>query len=318
MKKIIYIVESKKWVQYKRIIKIKELQNQYDFLILTPKKFYYLWLLGFYRKRHIIFSSWRLIIYFQNMNKNIFNDNDFNFFLASVTSHSNLNDLTKNIDVQNFQYNKAIYILKKCKLVTVNSLILYDLLKNRISNLLYCPNGVDLDKFKYDPKEKLKKPITFGIVGKERIVKNFLLFKKITKYFENNNDLIFKSLITDRSLSDTLDQEGMCKFYQSLDFYLCLSTQEGTPNTALEAASCGVPIISTSVGNMPELIQNGVNGFIIDNNFESVIEKIIYISNIDPNKYQSLSINIRNSIERRWSWQNKIDNFLKAYKILVS
>tara|TARA_B110000483_G_C18170382_1_gene533032 strand:+ start:812 stop:1768 length:957 start_codon:yes stop_codon:yes gene_type:complete len=318
MKKLIYIVESKKWVQYQRIIKIKKLQNQFDFLILTPMQFYYLWLFGLFRKRHIIFSSWRLIIYLQNKKKNIFNDNDFSFFLASITSHSNLNDLTKSIEIQNLQFNKAINILKKCKLVTVNSLILQDLLKNRISNLLYCPNGVDIDQFKYTPRNKIQYPITIGIVGKERLVKNFLLFNKIKKYFENENRLIFKSLIINRSLSGALDHDGMCKFYESLDFYLCLSTQEGTPNPALEAASCGVPIISTNVGNMPELIKNDINGYIIDNDFESIINLITSISNIDLIKYKSLSSNIRYSIEKSWSWHNKIDNFLKAYKMLLS
>jgi glycosyltransferase involved in cell wall biosynthesis len=47
--------------------------------------------------------------------------------------------------------------------------------------------------------------------------------------------------------------EEMREFYQSLHVYVCASRSEGTPNPCLEAAACGVPVVTTPVGNMPEL-----------------------------------------------------------------
>ena len=45
---------------------------------------------------------------------------------------------------------------------------------------------------------------------------------------------------------------------------LCLSSySEGTPNVVVEALASGVPVVATRVGGIPELVQDGVNGFLI-------------------------------------------------------
>ncbi len=44
----------------------------------------------------------------------------------------------------------------------------------------------------------------------------------------------------------------------------CLSSDsEGTPITMLEAMSCGIPAVVTDVGGCPEVVQNGVTGFVV-------------------------------------------------------
>jgi glycosyltransferase involved in cell wall biosynthesis len=58
--------------------------------------------------------------------------------------------------------------------------------------------------------------------------------------------------------------EEMVDLYRSLDVYVCASTSEGTPNPCLEAAACSVPLVTTPVGNMPEFVRDGVNGFLIE------------------------------------------------------
>jgi hypothetical protein len=42
--------------------------------------------------------------------------------------------------------------------------------------------------------------------------------------------------------------------YATLDAYLCLSRIEGGPMPVFEAAACGVPVISTAVGRIPEVL----------------------------------------------------------------
>jgi len=69
-------------------------------------------------------------------------------------------------------------------------------------------------------------------------------------------------------------------YYNVLDLYIVASRVEGGPKAILESMACGVPIISTKVGQAPEIIQNGKNGFISDiedvddllNNCKLVIE----------------------------------------------
>ncbi len=66
------------------------------------------------------------------------------------------------------------------------------------------------------------------------------------------------------------DVDEMRDFYQSLHVYVCASRSEGTPNPCLEAAACGLPVVTTPVGNMPEFVRDGVNGFFVARDVDAI------------------------------------------------
>jgi glycosyltransferase involved in cell wall biosynthesis len=51
--------------------------------------------------------------------------------------------------------------------------------------------------------------------------------------------------------------------YHSADIFLLPSYKEGFPLTILEAMAAGLPVISTPVGAIPEVIDDGINGFLV-------------------------------------------------------
>ena len=62
-----------------------------------------------------------------------------------------------------------------------------------------------------------------------------------------------------------LDQyQDINQCYQALDAYLVTSREEGGPKAVLESMACGVPLISTKVGQAQDLVQYGVNGWLAD------------------------------------------------------
>jgi glycosyltransferase involved in cell wall biosynthesis len=58
--------------------------------------------------------------------------------------------------------------------------------------------------------------------------------------------------------------EDTASLYPAMDVFLCTAREEGGPCTVLEAMSCGVPVVTTDVGHVPELITDGERGFIIE------------------------------------------------------
>jgi glycosyltransferase involved in cell wall biosynthesis len=58
--------------------------------------------------------------------------------------------------------------------------------------------------------------------------------------------------------------EELAGLYAALDAYLVPSRQEGGPKGVLEAMACGIPVVSTRVGQATELIEDGRNGRLVD------------------------------------------------------
>lgn len=61
-----------------------------------------------------------------------------------------------------------------------------------------------------------------------------------------------------------IPHDEMPEYYNSIDLYICASTCEGTPNPVLEAMACGIPVISTNVGLVPEVFGEKQKGFILE------------------------------------------------------
>jgi glycosyltransferase involved in cell wall biosynthesis len=53
------------------------------------------------------------------------------------------------------------------------------------------------------------------------------------------------------------------KIFAALDIYLCTSTSEAFGISLAEAMACGVPVIATAVGGIPEVIDDDVTGFLV-------------------------------------------------------
>jgi len=55
-------------------------------------------------------------------------------------------------------------------------------------------------------------------------------------------------------------ENEMAELYQAADLFVCASRADNLPNTIMEAMGCGLPVLATSVGGIPEMVEDGYNG----------------------------------------------------------
>ncbi len=106
--------------------------------------------------------------------------------------------------------------------------------------------------------------------------------------------------------------EEMREFYQSLHVYVCASASEGTPNPCLEAAACGLPIITTRVGNMPELIRDGENGLFVDRDVKDIASKLRLLRD-DTELRSRMGAAARASVEQ-WDWRHNARRYAEMFE----
>lgn len=71
-------------------------------------------------------------------------------------------------------------------------------------------------------------------------------------------------LMTSDRQDRMIPHDEMPAYYNRIDLYICASSCEGTPNPVLEAMACGVPVISTDVGIVPEVFGEQQKKFILE------------------------------------------------------
>ncbi len=90
-------------------------------------------------------------------------------------------------------------------------------------------------------------------------------------------------------------QDALAELLSAADIFLMPSQSESFGLSALEAMSCGVPVISSSVGGLPELVVHNETGFIAE--FGDIERMAKYVVSLLKNekKYQTFSQNCRNT-----------------------
>ena len=94
-------------------------------------------------------------------------------------------------------------------------------------------------------------------------------------------------------------------YYNAINVYVLSATSDHViemPMSLIEALSSGVPTISFDINAVSEIIENGVNGYLIeDGNFNQMKNKLkLLIEN--ESLLKELSRNARDSILKRFSY----------------
>ena len=168
----------------------------------------------------------------------------------------------------------------------------YDLIKAKEigikprQDIVLIHNG--LDPYKLDLLERDEARSQLGLPHSKKIIgtiANFYPTKGLEYLIEsatkiNREDVVWcvigdgterhalNKLIEENGLTEKVllvgRKEQASRYLNAFDVFLLPSVKEGFPWVILEAMGAKLPIIATNVGAIPEIIENGVNGYIID------------------------------------------------------
>jgi glycosyltransferase involved in cell wall biosynthesis len=202
------------------------------------------------------------------------------------------------------------------------------------SQIVQIPNGINENKF--HPKESSKienRIITVGHLTKIKGTDILLqavanLIKKGVSpfhvdiigdghdrtYFEN----IAKELNINSHINFHGDSNNVVDLLQQSRIFVLPSRAEGHSNALLEAMACGLPVIATKVGGNLDVINNNVNGILVDKEnpkqLANAIIKVLY----DNDFAEQLGKNARETVTRKYSMEHTVSRYIELYTELLT
>lgn len=184
-------------------------------------------------------------------------------------------------------------------------------------------NGSDLNHFQFNPqggdhfvwiaRMNKHKGVENAIAACEKIGAKLLLAGRIDptqkEYFNNyikshlNEQIQYVGELTENQLSD---------FYGPAKALLYpIEWEEPFGLVVSESMACGTPVIAYRRGSMPELIEDGKTGFVVDSSIDLLTEAMRKIDQIDRKL-------VRKRVEEKFSKETMVANYEEAYYKLIS
>lgn len=195
---------------------------------------------------------------------------------------------------------KIAYYFNLAQPVAISDLIkksiidFYNVSENRVKTIY---NGINLENYKVDKKQYFfNDKINLVSVGRLTTVKNHMMLLRVLKKINNNKfsltivgggdqKNILNKYIIDNNLGDMVKMVGetnnVVNYLKLADIFVLTSIYEGLPISIIEAMAAGLPIVSSDVGGVSDIVKNEVNGFLFNKDDDEALEKILinYLNN---------------------------------------
>jgi len=140
------------------------------------------------------------------------------------------------------------------------------------------PYGIDLDKYKPDAQSEhsVEGPLKLLFVGRINQRKGIkYLLQALALLPEADVELtvcgrvldgldLFRQAGTRVRIRPSVSASELVESYQEADLFVLPSIAEGFGQVLLEALACGLPILATTHTAAPDLIEDGIEGFIVE------------------------------------------------------
>jgi colanic acid/amylovoran biosynthesis glycosyltransferase len=119
-------------------------------------------------------------------------------------------------------------------------------------------------------------------------------------------------------LRGAANQTEVLRWWQRADIGVLTSDNEGMPVSLMEAAACGVPVVATRVGGIPELVLEGVTGLLSPagdaNAFADALQQLL----LDAEMRRRLGVAARQRAEQEFSVARQVDCLLALWTRILN
>jgi len=203
-------------------------------------------------------------------------------------------------------------------------------------DVIVIPNGIDLKLFEDISKKGLREK--YGLnktdkvilyVGTLRPVKGLPNLIEAVKTIDDKNkrllivgrgeerenlENLVKKLEIEKIVTfiGRVPNKEVFEYMAASDILVLPSLSEGFPNVILEAMASGLPVVTTKVGGLPKIVNEGVNGFLVDSKNSKQLSEKIFLLLKDEKLRGEISKNNLNEV-KKYSWERVIDQLEKVY-----
>ncbi len=108
--------------------------------------------------------------------------------------------------------------------------------------------------------------------------------------------------------------EDMPGFFASLDLLVSASRQEGLPIALLEGMASGLPVVATRVGEVPEVVESGRTGLLVEAGQPEALAAAIIQMLGDPERRMGMGMRARTRVQEEFSAQRMTSDYLRVYE----
>src|SRR5690554_3977309 len=201
---------------------------------------------------------------------------------------------------------------------------------NKLNKVIY--TGLQLQDFSFKKEYKVSTPLQLLSIGRTHWKKGYDYALQTCRILKEKNfpfhytivggagDEELQFLISDLGLQDCVSlmgrvpQKEVFSMMGEASLLLMPSVEEGVPNVAVEAMALGLPVLSTDCGGVPELIEDGVEGWVVPiRDPEAMADKVESFSRLPLEKIEEVRLAARKKVERQHSEEGMIEGMEELY-----
>ena len=112
------------------------------------------------------------------------------------------------------------------------------------------------------------------------------------------------------------DEQTVAEYYRAADVLAYATKADNCPLTVLEAMSCGLPVVASSIGGLPELVRDGQTGFLVKPGDAHALCKALYQILTNSSLAQRLA-HASEDARMKFNIQGQAENYLMWYQELL-